>query len=259
MRFGVGSLRAYATSVSGLPSSDWGRSTTRSRGWSRAPRWSSSRAFASPESSTGAPISSRPTRWLVGRRTHAGRCVALDEEVDRTDRLWARAAAERCRGMLDDDFEASLAGRSKSTTGSSCRSSVREPSCGSASDSAGRSARAKRESRCAKPRRVRVVGRGTRGQGKPVPSRGDRRAVWEPRRVGPWRPDAAGAAHRRPRRRGRRPTGKPPQRFSQPEDRGLPPRQGVRQARDQLTRATGDARRPHDTGTHRPAAGSGET
>jgi DNA-binding CsgD family transcriptional regulator len=105
LRLGVGSLRGYALSAGGLLELGLGNviqavsileqlAAVVERQGLREPgvvHWRSDlvEAYA-----------------LAGRVEDARRTLdALDEEAERTDRLWARAAAERCRGMLEDDFE----------------------------------------------------------------------------------------------------------------------------------------------------------
>ena len=108
MRFGVGSLRAYATSVSGLLELGLGNIDSAVSRLEQAAALVAQQGLREP-----GVIHWRPdlveAYALAGRPEDARRAlVALDEEVERTDRLWARAAAERCRGLLDDDFDASF-------------------------------------------------------------------------------------------------------------------------------------------------------
>ena len=214
MRFGVGSLRAYATSVSGLLELGLGNIDNAVARLEQGAALVAQQGLREP-----GVIHWRPdlveAYALAGRSEDARRTlVALDEDVERTDRLWARAAAERCRGMLDDDFEASF-GRALEVHDrllmpfERARTQLRLGE---------RLRRAKRSGEAREPLREALDVFESLGA---APWAGQARAelaatggaVWEPRRVGPWRPDAGGTAHRRPRRRGRRPTGKPPQRF----------------------------------------------
>lgn len=108
MRFGVGSLHAYAMSVSGLLELGLGNIGSAVSRLEQVAGLVERQGLREP-----GVIHWRPdlveAYALAGRPEDARRALAaLDEEVGRTDRLWARAAAERCRGMLDDDFEASF-------------------------------------------------------------------------------------------------------------------------------------------------------
>jgi DNA-binding CsgD family transcriptional regulator len=104
-RLGIGSVHVYALSVSGLLELGLGRVDEAVATLERLAALADRLGVVEP-----GVVQWRPdlveAYVLAGRTDDARRTLAvLEEQAELTDRLWARAAAERCRGMLDEEFE----------------------------------------------------------------------------------------------------------------------------------------------------------
>lgn len=102
-RLGIGSIRVYGLSVLGLLDLGLRRVHEAAAGLERLSALVDRLGLREP-----GVVQWRPdlieAYTLAGRPDDARRELAvLDEEAEGTDRLWARAAAERCRGMLAGD------------------------------------------------------------------------------------------------------------------------------------------------------------